>query len=180
MEEKQITKAEMQETIKELTLKVEEQKHLASAIEAKDGEIFKLDKEVKELKRQLQEHKHLASAVEAKDLELVKLKSEVDKYKQKSAEDVSNTKKSFDEKIINKDLEIDSLKKELEKIPALEKLQEAIEGLSKENKILVKVANGHLNAFRNLMKSIQGTLDNAIELEAVITESLQIQKGGNK
>jgi hypothetical protein len=174
-------------TKQELIDKLKEQEHLAAAVEFKDLEIIKITKELDAAKKELQQNilklkdqVHLASAVETKDVEIQKLKEETEKFTPKLAEEISKLKKSFEEKIINKDLEIQSLKEIVSKMPDIEKLKDLVETLSRENKILVKVSNAHLGAFRNLMKSIQGTLDNAIELEAVITDSLQNKKGGSR
>jgi chromosome segregation ATPase len=164
----------------ELTHISKDIKPLKDAVESKDSEIQKLLKEREELKTKVHESstlnndiKTLKDAVETKDAELQKLNYRM-------ADSISNTKKSYENQIINKDLELQELREKVSKIPDIEKLQDALETLSKENKILVRVANAHLGAFRNLMKSIQGTLDNAIELEAIITESLQNKHGGIK
>jgi chromosome segregation ATPase len=171
----------------ELLELVKQQQHLVSAVESKDAEIARFSndnlvtkKRLEEAEAKLRDMKHLSEAVQAKDAEIIKLKDEINKSKASLAEGVKKAKDSVEEKLINRDLEIEDLKKKLSVIPEVDKLKSAIDTLSKENTVLVKVANAHLSAFRNLMKAIQGTLDNAIELEAVITESLQIQKGGNK
>lgn len=167
----------------ELITLLKEQEHLAQAVEAKDIDISKLSKDivssnkkVEDLSLELKSKQHLAQAVEAKDVEIVNLRSELGKSKVILAEEIKKIKEDFSQRSINKDLELESLREKLSKVPELEKLQEAIATLSANNKILVGIAGAQDNAFRNFMKSIQGSLDNAIELEAIINSSYQNKK----
>lgn len=160
--------------------KIDEHMYLEQVLKDKNAHLEQSTKELEALKNESLSNKHLAKAVEEKDKEIIKLKQDLETSKHKLAESVSSVKKSYEDRIINQDLELESLREVNSNIPNVENLNNALQTLTKENTILVKVANAHLGAFRNLMKSIQGTLDNAIELEAIITESLQNKHGGIK
>lgn len=189
----------------ELLNEIKKMQTLPSVIQGKNKEILDLKSEIEALKKTNSELTALNGEVKilketllSKDLEIQKVIDENNKnqesykkefenfYKekqileQKAAENVSNVKKSFEDTIINKDLQIQELNKKVATMQDAEKLKSSLDAISNENKILVKVANAHLSAFRNLMKSIQGTLDNAIELESIITDGLKNPQGGHK
>lgn len=148
-ENKQLTKQDLTERVREL-----EQKLAAS------------DKSLSDMSRVLA----------IKDSEAISLKNEVSKSRQSLAEEIKRVKDDYSQKTINKDLELESLREKAKGLEKVDKLEKALEKVSRENKLIVQTANAHLGAFRNFMKSIQGSLDNAIELEAIITSSLQTKK----
>jgi len=107
-----------------------------------------------ELIEKLKEQEHLASAVDAKDEEIARyrknlqaMKAQVDKREDESAE--------------------------------LEQLKNAIKILEDNNKKVMTIAQEKVKsvslyktAFLSLLKSMQGTLDNTIELEALLSEKI--------
>jgi predicted nuclease with TOPRIM domain len=102
------------------------------------------DLKKEELVKLLEEQVHLAKAVEAKDAEINKL---VEKIKK---------------------LEVD-----LAKVPDIKKFEDVITKLQDDNKRLVAFANQHINIFKNTLKALQGTLDNAIELEDIVVNGVK-------
>jgi len=135
------TKAELQVEIAELQAKLAEQQHLAAAIEAKDKEIFT---HVQALKRIRQENESL-----------------VEQVKKGYAITISTLEKEKQE--------LQSQVDQLSKAPKdLEKTEKDVKILVDENKRLVNTINQYITVFRNTLKGLQGNLDNAIELEALI------------
>jgi hypothetical protein len=108
-----------------------------------------------ELIAKLEEQKHLAKAVEEKDKEIALLQKE------------SNLKI---EELTIKNGKLNAKVVELE---ATLKSQEFVKKLEEENKKVVAHLNMYIEAFRNTLKGNQGVLDNAIQLEAFINESLR-------
>jgi hypothetical protein len=161
---KQQTKQELADKVKELEVKLAESEKLNQNV----SRAFEIKSQELENARKDLDYERSQNGLRKKE------------FGQKLAEEIQAAKKAVEEKLANKDVEIEGLRKELEKLPEVNKLREALEKVSADNRLLVRVSNAHLSAFRNLMKSIQGTLDNAIELEAIVTESLQTQKGGSK
>lgn len=112
-----------------------------------------------DLIKKLEEQRHLAQAVEAKDKEITK---------------------HIEEKIKMKE-EVDALiKANTDAEKELPLLKEHITRLEESNKKLVAIAKEkvnsaslYVNAFQGLMKSIQGTLDNTIELEALLSKNIK-------
>ena len=107
-----------------------------------------------ELIEKLKEQEHLAAAVDAKDEEIARhlknlqaMKESVDKMEDESAE--------------------------------LKQLKSAIKVLEANNKKVMAIAQEKVKSvelyktiFVSLLKSIQGTLDNTIELEALLSEKI--------
>lgn len=121
-------KPELEQKIEELQAKVNEQTHLASAVEAKDQQISVLQNQVKELKN--------AAAITHKEFE-------------------------------------NQLKEQQKKLELFEKYEGVVKKLQDENKKLAAFVNSYANTFKATLKAIQGTLDNSIELEAVLIEKLK-------
>lgn len=109
-----------------------------------------------ELIEKLQEQVHLAKAVEVKDNEVLKLTNQL-------AQQTATYKK-----------ELGELKS---KIVDTEHLNKRLETLDREHQILIELLNSYVFLTRNLMKNIQGGLDNAVELENIISKNFK--KGGN-
>lgn len=119
----------------ELIEKIQEQAHLAEAVEAKDKEISQLQKEIEEIKKN-----NLKQVIEFRKI--------TDVLKGKNAE--------FEKNIINNEALVKSAAK-----------------LDEENKRLLINLNLYVEAFRNTLKAQQGVLDNAIQLDTFISESLR-------
>lgn len=119
----------------ELIEKIQEQAHLAEAVEAKDKEISQLQKEIEEIKKN-----NLKQVIEFRKI--------TDVLKGKNAE--------FEKNIINN-----------------EALVKSAANLDEENKRLLINLNLYVEAFRNTLKAQQGVLDNAIQLDTFISESLR-------
>lgn len=123
---------------------------------------YSMKNKKEELIKMLDEHKHLAQAVDAKDGEIIKLKKEFDEFKRKS------------------ETEVEDLRQRLKSCGDVEQLKEGYDVLLQENKKLVSSLNSYIQAFRNHMKAAQATLDNTIELEALLFEKLQQKQEVNK
>ena len=137
-----------------------------------------------ELIKMLDEQKHLAQAVDAKDSEIVKLKKEFDEFKRKSetkrAEDIKAIKDSEEKVKLSLQHKVEDLSQRLESYGDVEQLKKGYDILLQENKKLVSSLNSYIQAFRNHMKAVQATLDNTIELEALLFEKLQQKQEVNK
>jgi hypothetical protein len=120
------------------------------------------DLKKEELVKLLEEQVHLAKAVEAKDVEINKLEISVREIKERTTKE----KLELVEKI--KELEVD-----LAKVPDIKKFEDVITKLQDDNKRLVAFANQHINIFKNTLKALQGTLDNAIELEDIVVNGVK-------
>ena len=131
----------------ELIKIVEEQKHLAEAVEVKDREIISLKKLYedekrlnKELNGKVAASHHLSEAVIQKDKEII---------------------------------ELNKLNQELKsKASTFAGLETRVKQLEEENKLLVAFVNPYINTFRSTLKGIQGALELGIELEALLAEKL--------
>jgi FtsZ-binding cell division protein ZapB len=115
-----------------------------------------------ELVSKLEEQGHLAQAVEAKDVEIEELKKEHRTFKNNVAEDQKKERAKIAE-----------LEEKIAKFPNISKFEDAIKKLEEENKKLVAFANQHINVFKNTLKALQGTLDNAIELQDIIVNGVK-------
>lgn len=119
-----------------------------------------------ELIEKVQEQTHLAAAVDAKDREIIDIKS-----KHQSAITAKDTM------ITTKDKEIIGLKAKVAELESKQRAnEELVKGakfLEEENKKVVNHLNMYIETFRNTLKAQQGVLDNAIQLEAFISESLR-------
>lgn len=119
-----------------------------------------------ELMEKIQEQSHLAAAVDAKDREIIDIKS-----KHQSAITAKDTI------ITTKDKEIIGLKAKVAELESKQRSnEELVKGakfLEEENKKVVNHLNMYIETFRNTLKAQQGVLDNAIQLEAFISESLR-------
>ena len=160
-----MTKQELELELADLRNKVAVQTHLASAVDAKDKEIIELKKlevELRGLRQKVQEQVHLASAVEVKDKELVELRKQVELLKVEAKEGTKVVTEQQRQQIAN-------LTKELETIKPLVK---SAEQLKQQNEVLTQIANGYIANFRSYLKSQQGALELAIEIEALLADKL--------
>jgi seryl-tRNA synthetase len=110
-----------------------------------------LVEKIANLEEKLNDQKHLADAVNAKDVEIAKLKEDHNKA-------------------------VNQLTEKNLKIQALEK-EKAARGSTEEKdniiKNLAKMLQGYQNSYRAFLKSSQGSLENAVELEALLSEQLK-------
>jgi FMN phosphatase YigB (HAD superfamily) len=118
-----------------------------------------------ELVAKLEEQRHLAQAVEAKDVELG--------IAEKRFQEMKN---SFAKELDVQKAKVKELQDEIRAFPDVENLKESIKTLEEQNKKIVAFGNQHINIFKNTLKALQGTLDNAIELEDIVVNSVKEQK----
>jgi hypothetical protein len=147
MDFSQLNKQDLANIVKELTAKVEAQKHLADAVESKDREIvslknlFETEKKLnKELNGKLASQQHLAEAITQKDKEIVEITKLYQELKAKSV--------------------------------STQTLEARVKQLETENKGLTDFLNPYIMNFRSSLKGIQGTLELAVEMEAMLSEKL--------
>lgn len=112
-----------------------------------------------DLIKKLESQRHIAQAIEAKDLEIAQHKQE--KLKMKN---------EIDALIESNDGAAQELPLLKEHIKRLEEANKKLVSIAKEK---VDSASLYVNAFQGLMKSIQGTLDNTIELEALLSKNIK-------
>lgn len=120
----------------------------------------------------LEEQSHLKSAVEAKDAEISAVKNALKDAKDAAA-NYPNLSKMF-EAVKS---ENEALRKHIESTPKVEAMTKELEGLRKQNaeflskyNKLLGTFNRYINMTRAFMKSVQGSLENAVEYEALIQE----------
>lgn len=149
-----LNKADLVNIAKELANKVEAQKHLAEAVDAKDREILTLktvsesDKKlVRDLNQKVASQQHLSEAVIQKDKDIVELNKLIVELKSKSVN--------------------------------ANGLETKIKQLEEANKRLTDILNPYILSFRATLKAFQGTLELSIENEALLSEKL-INKEANK
>lgn len=156
----------------ELIEEVENGKHLATAVEAKDLEIENLNKNIsslvevnKNLKKEVENSKHLASAVEAKDNEINSLRIKTDTIKEETE---AKGRKELDKYRKDEDYAVTELKKEYDL-----KIENLNKDFSEKEKYLLEVVNERTNLietiakqrnefsiqFGNLLKVLQGATD---------------------
>lgn len=109
----------------------------------------------------LEEQRHLAEAINAKDSEISKLSKTISEIKQASINETNQLKE-----------EISDLKNKLKSAPNIPSIEENAKKLDAEYKKLLAFANQHINVFKNTLKALQGTLDNAIELQDIIVNDI--------
>lgn len=109
----------------------------------------------------LEEQRHLAEAINAKDAEISKLSRMVSEIKQASINETNQLKE-----------EISELKNKIRSAPNITTIEESAKKLDAEYKKLLAFANQHINVFKNTLKALQGTLDNAIELQDIIVSDI--------
>lgn len=169
-----MTMAEMKLKIEELEGTIEEQKHLAKAVEVKDSEISKqttkigsMEEEIKKLKLSLKENEHLASAVQAKDLEITQLKeSHSIEIEKRVMEQVSRGDKVLTEQVAkNKSLEEELEATHKEQGVQIANYEKFISSLATEYKET-------LERYNSLLKILQGTTDSHVELHGLSSSKL--------
>jgi len=147
MDYSQLSKVDLVNIVKELTNKVEAQKHLSEAVDSKDREIVSLrnlfeteKKSNKDINAKLASQQHLSEAVIQKDKEIVELNKLNQELRAKSGNSQS--------------------------------LEARVKQLETDNKTLTEFLNPYILNFRSSLKGFQGTLELAIELEALLSEKI--------
>lgn len=123
-----------------------------------------LEIEYKKALDKIEEQKHLASAVDAKDREMAQLR-------EKHLNDI----KSFDAEWKTRLKHLEE-SQETSKRNVADSYENRIKYLENENKIRVKELDQVLRVHGSLLKTLQGTIDNAIELNELIFNNII---GGN-
>ena len=142
-----LKKEDLVNVVKELTLKVEAQKHLAEAVDSKDREIVSLKnlfeaekKSNKDVNAKLVSQQHLSEAIIQKDKEIVELTKVYQEAKSK--------------------------------IGSTQGLEARLKQLEADNKNLTEFLNPYIMSMRSTLKGIQGTLELAVEMEAMLSEKI--------
>ena len=168
MEFEKMTKADLVIKAQELTKVIEDLGHLKAAVEAKDKQIVDLLKASAFLEREVSEGKaakagslQLSTTIEVKNQEINKLRSELN-----SSIDIKNQE-------INKLRgEIELIKKNVPDSKTIEVLSNNVKLLEERNKALVEFLSPYVANIRSFFKSIQGSLEMGIEMEAILYEKL--------
>jgi predicted transcriptional regulator len=111
-----------------------------------------------ELTQKINEQTHLAAAVEAKDAEIAQNKQEIIKLKEEYAK--------INNQLTEKNLKIQALEKEKSARGSMEEQEKLIKNLA-------QLLQGYQNSYRAFLKNVQGGLENAVELEALLSEQLK-------
>lgn len=111
-----------------------------------------------ELTQKINEQTHLAAAVEAKDAEIVKNKEEIIKLKEECFK--------LNNQLTERNLKIQALEKEKAGRSSMEEREKIIKNLA-------QMLQSYQNSYRAFLKSTQGSLENAVELEALLSEQLK-------
>jgi hypothetical protein len=128
--------------------------------------------------KELEDQSHLAEAINSKDREIVGLKNafELEKKTNKLLNETIQSKAHLEQAVITKDKEIVELSKQARELKVknepLPSMEAKIKQLEEENKKLVSFLNPYILNFRSTLKGLQGTLELAVELEAVLSEKI--------
>jgi transcription antitermination factor NusG len=154
----ELSKSELLALVLKQVKELEDQSHLSEAINSKDREINEL--------RQL------------KDQEITGLKNayELEKKTNKLLNETIQSKAHLEQAVISKDKEIVELSKQAHELKVktepLPSMEAKIRQLEEENKKLVAFLNPYILNFRSTLKGLQGTLELAVELEALLSEKI--------
>jgi hypothetical protein len=161
MEFEKMSKADLVLKAQELTKVIEDLGHLKAAVEAKDKQIVDLIKASTVLERDASEGRaakagslQLNATVDIKNQEINKLRGEIEALK-KSHKD-----------------ELDLITKTTPDPKAIEVLTNNVKLLEERNKALVEFLSPYVANIRSFFKSIQGSLEMGIEMEAILYEKL--------
>ncbi len=128
-----------------------------------------LEQENIKLKAAVENQSHLAEAVNAKDAEISAMRTRYDAMiealKKKHAEELGVY-------IRDKDAMAKDAAKTADNAGNVKVLSEKVELLIKENQRLAAFVNNYKDAFKSLLKTMQGGLDNAISLENILYSAL--------
>lgn len=139
-----------------------------------------LKEQVEQLKKELADMVHLAQAIEGKDKEINALKQKVSEAKLRGEDELNKYKAQHQDELNKYRTQLQAKEQELQaKIKdglLLDNLKINFEKLQKENKNLISLFNSYVNVYRSTLKALQGSLDNSIELEALIMEKANTKK----
>jgi hypothetical protein len=128
---------------------------------------------VAELEAKITETVHLASAIEYKDKEITLLKKDSERIKNEHLSSLNRVNEESKREIEKLKQELLALKGPQPESKKVEELEKNVKILSEENQRLVGIANQYISVFRNLLKSLQGQIDIAIELEGLINPTVK-------
>jgi hypothetical protein len=128
---------------------------------------------VAELEAKITETVHLASAIEYKDKEITLLKKDSERIKNEHLSSLNRVNEESKREIEKLKQELLSLKVPQPESKKVEELEKNVKILGEENQRLVGIANQYISVFRNLLKSLQGQIDIAIELEGLINPTVK-------
>jgi len=168
MEFEKMTKADLVIKAQELTKVIGDMVHLKAAVEAKDKQIIDLIKASALLEKEANDGKaakagslQLSSTIEMKNQEINKLRNELN-----ASVDIKNQE-------INKlRSEIELVKKNVPDSKTIEVLTNNVKLLEERNKALVDFLSSYVANIRSFFKSIQGSLEMGIEMEAILYEKI--------
>jgi predicted RNase H-like nuclease (RuvC/YqgF family) len=122
-----------------------------------------------ELLELAREREFLAQAVEAKDTEIAKLYEKLNSFKDEKA---WAKVKDLENRLIEKDKQIKSLEDRVTGIDRSEQLEIELNTLRREMNNISTIFNRYINFTRGYLKTQQGSLDNTIELEGLLTSMI--------
>lgn len=122
-----------------------------------------------ELLELAREREFLAQAVEAKDTEIAKLYEKLNSFKDEKA---WAKVKDLENRLIEKDKQIKSLEDRVTGIDRSEQLEIELNTLRREMNHISTIFNRYINFTRGYLKTQQGSLDNTIELEGLLTSMI--------
>lgn len=152
--------------VDELSSKCLLNEKLKQAYDNQESKIAALNQRIAELEVANADYDNLKNAVEAKDNEIARITQE-------KATSIATLKKSHEEAVHNMQLELEHLRAQVKSIPEVNNLTKAVDELQKENNSIVKFANQYINSFRNYLKAQQASLENVIELEGLLTDTIK-------
>lgn len=161
MEFEKLSKAELVVKAQEMAKLIEDQKHLAAAVEAKDKQIIELIKASSILEKDALDGRaaknatlQLNATVDVKNQEINKLRGEIEALKK--------TQKD----------ELELIKKNTPDLKTIEVLSNNVKLLEERNKALIEFVNPYVINVRSLLKGLQGTLELGVETEAILSEKI--------
>lgn len=152
--------------VDELSSKCLLNEKLKQACDNQESKIAALNQRIAELEVANADYDNLKNAVEAKDNEIARITQE-------KATSIATLKKSHEEAMHNMQLELEHLRAQVKSIPEVNNLTKAVDELQKENNSIVKFVNQYINSFRNYLKVQQASLENVIELEGLLTDTIK-------
>lgn len=128
-----------------------------------------------QLRAKVEDTSHLAEAVEAKDAEISRIKKEhkdilekIEKERTAAlAEAIAKTKENKEKEMLNRPVAPDP------------KDQETIKALQNQVRSLGIFINRYKDVFKSFLKATQGSLENVIELESILFNSILPPQPGN-
>lgn len=164
---KNLKKDELIEKVDELEKKLKSFTHLKEAVEAKDNEIAILNKEISKLASTTKES--FTKEIRELKTQLKEKEDELRAVLKEKADAITNVKSNVENEKVSLEYEIQDLREKLKNVPD----PKYVERLEKDNNLLVSFLNSYMSSFRAYLKAQQGSLDNIIELEALLSSDLR-------